>query len=327
MGMRALAVLFALSAAVTVASLPACGEDAATDDDPGGVSAKPIPVGNSGSTSSAGTTSGSTPSRTGPTTTPGGTVVTPPPPGADINLITVNTSFAGVARVYDLGVPKNYDASRAYPLVMLFHGNPGSKEQMRGYAPMEQVTKSDAILVYPNASDGAWDLYTPTATNKDMNWIRALPSEIAGKYNIDQTRIYGFGFSGGAFMMAQMSCRFGQSAFHAVYINSGGGPEESQSGYAKAANGCYACPGGPIPTLIVHGDADGQVVKASGAFTASCMGATNGCTDTAKTPVNPSPCLSAPGCQKPLEWCLIPGMGHGVWNQGMQAAWSFFNAN
>jgi poly(3-hydroxybutyrate) depolymerase len=210
---------------------------------------------------------------------------------------------------------------------MLFHGNPGSKEQMRGYVPFENVSKRDAFLVYPNASNGAWDLYTPTETNKDMSWIRDLPSELAARFNVDPSRVYGFGFSGGAFMMAQMGCRFGQSLFRAVMINSGGGPEESKSGYPKREDACYVCPGGPIPSLIVHGDQDGTVVKESGAFTAKCVAETNGCAAFPNAAVAPSPCLSAPGCQKPVEWCLIPKMGHAVWDQSMQAAWDFFRAN
>ena len=321
--MRALALLFSVPAAVfAVASLPACGEDAATDE-AGGVSGDSIPVdvGSSGSTSSAANVGG------GPAGSTTSGAVTPPPPPEDVDLTTVNTSFEGKARNYMLGLPKGYDAKRSYPLVMLFHGNPGSKEQMRGYAPFERVTKRDAILVYPSALDGAWDLYTPTETNKDMAWIRALPAELAGQYNVDQGRVYGFGFSGGAFMMAQMSCRFGQSAFHAVYINSGGGPQEDQMGFPKRDDKSFICPGGPIPTMVVHGDVDGQVVKASGQFTASSAAKNNGCTDFPKTPVNPSPCLAAAGCQKAAQWCLVPKLGHGVWDQGMQAAWAFFNAN
>jgi polyhydroxybutyrate depolymerase len=327
MGMRALALVFprpvlvpiALTAAFVVASLPACGEDAGSNGDGSGVTAKPIPVdvGASGNTSTAGTA-----------TTSSGKVTPPAPaPTADIDLSTVTTTFNGISRVYDLGLPKGYDANRAYPLVMLFHGNPGTKEEMRGFAPFDKVSKRDAILVYPNGLGGAWDLYTPTDTNNDMNWIRALPAEIASKYHVDQSRVYGFGFSGGAFMMAQMGCRFGQSAFRAVYINSGGGPEEAQAGYSQRADKCYVCPGGPLPTLIVHGDVDGTVVKASGGFTSKCVSETNGCSEPPSQPVSPSPCLAAPNCQKPVEWCLIPNMGHEIWSQGMQAAWDFFRAN
>lgn len=310
--MRALALLFAIPAALlVVASLPACGEDAATvEASRASDGSIPVDVGNAG-----------TPSTTGSSTT------SPPPPPEDIDLTTVTTSFDGMPRTYLLGLPKDYDASRAYPLVMLFHGNPGTKEQMRGYAPFEKVTKREAILVYPSALESAWDLYTPTDANKDMGWIRALPGEIAGTYHVDTSRIYGFGFSGGAFMMAQMGCRFGQEAFHAIYINSGGGPEETQSGYPQRADKCFICPGGPIPTLIVHGDVDGQVVKTSGAFTAKCVAENNGCAGEAKTPGAPAPCQYASGCQKPVGWCLVPKLGHAVWDQGMQAAWDFFVSN
>lgn len=324
--MRSLALLFS---SVVVLTVPACGEDAATSDlQSDNTPSIPVDTGSEGvapgtTSTSSSSSSGSSGSAAG-TSSSGGTT---PPVQGDVDFATKTMTFNGLTRTYLLGTPKGYDAKKAYPVVMLFHGNPGSIDQMRKFAPFEQVSKRDAILVYPAASDGAWDLYTPTATNKDMGFINALPGEIAKSLNVDSSKVYGFGFSGGAFMMAQMACRFGQTTFHAVLINSGGGPQEQQSGYSKRADSCYECPGGPIPTMIVHGDADGQVVKSSGAFTAQCMADQNGCTDFPKTPVSPSPCWSAPGCQKATEWCLVEGMGHQVWDQSMSAAWSFFRAN
>lgn len=321
--MRALALLFALPVVLT---LPACGEDAATSE-PQSDNTPSIPVhtGTDGDPGTTSTSSGAPATGSSGTSSSSGTPV--PPVQTDVDFATKTMTFNGLTRTYLLGTPKGYDANKAYPVVMLFHGNPGSIDQMRKFAPFEQISKREAVLVYPAASDGAWDLYTPTATNKDMGFINALPAEIAKSVHVDPSKVYGFGFSGGAFMMAQMACRFGQTTFHAVMINSGGGPEEQQSGYSQAANECYQCPGGPIPTIVVHGDADGTVVKSSGAFTAQCMADQNGCTDFPKTATTPAPCQTAPGCQKATEWCLIEGMGHQVWSGSMSAAWNFFRAN
>lgn len=288
------------------------------------MSTRPIPVdaraadGGRPTATSSGAPSASTASGT----------VTLPPSTEDIELTAVSTTFGGQARNYLLGVPRDYDPSRTYPLVMLFHGNPGTRERMRKDAPFEVASRRAAILVYPSAAEGgAWDLYEPTATNKDMSFVRSLPAEVARSYNVDPSRVFGFGFSGGAFLMAQMGCRFGQSAFRAVSIHSGGGPNESRAGFAQRADECFVCPGGPLPTLVIHGDADGQVVKESGAFTARCVAETNGCSDFPKTSVAPSPCFAAPGCQKTVEWCLVPNLGHALWDRGMQTAWDFFRAS
>ena len=221
-------------------SLPACGEDAAQSDnrsDNG--SAIPVDSANASEPGSTGSTTSPSTATTGGTTTP--------PAQQDVDFATKTMTFNGLTRTYMLGTPRGYDAKKSYPVVMLFHGNPGSIAQMRGFAPFETVSKREAFLVYPAASDGSWDLYTPTDSNKDMGFIRALPGELAKSVNIDESKVYGFGFSGGAFMMAQMACRFGQSTFHAVMINSGGGPQEQQMGYSQRDNKCYECPGGPDP--------------------------------------------------------------------------------
>jgi polyhydroxybutyrate depolymerase len=317
--MRARALIFGTS---IVASLLACGSDGAsvaTSSAPNNPGPAPINVGSSSGVAPSTSTGG------GAAATATGTVT--PPAVPDVVVTTESASFGGATRTYFLAKPVDYDASKAYPLVVLLHGNPGSKEQMRAFAPFESVSHRAAVLAYPDASNGAWDLYTPTASNADMSWLLDLPKEIAATTNIDRSRVYGFGFSGGSFMLAQMSCRFGTSAYRAYAINSGGGPQEDQMGYSKRSDGCFVCPGGPVPALVVHGDADTEVVPASGAFTAACLGDTNGCSEFPKDPTTPSPCVTGPGCSKPVEWCLIPGMNHAVWDQAMPTAWSFFNAN
>lgn len=287
----------------------------------------------SSSTSGAVTTTTSSSGSTPTTQTTSGSVdgdPPPPPPQSEVNFTTQTMTYNGNQRAYIIGVPVDYDASKSYPLVMLFHGNPGTKEQMRGFAPFEQVSHKDAILVYPDGLGGAWDLYTPTASNNDMNWINSLPATIASSYNIDQHRVFGFGFSGGSFMMAQMACRFGTQVFRAVAINSGGGPQEQQVGYSQRADGCYECPGGPVPSIIVHGDADTTVDPASGQFTARCVSETNGCTPTQsgdpEDPTTPSPCAKGDGCSSPVTWCFIPGLNHAPWEHAMDAGWAFFQA-
>ncbi len=219
-----------------------------------------------------------------------------------------------------------YDATKKYPVVMSFHGNPGNAQGEQSAFPFESVSKNDAIVVYPNGEGGNWDLYTATDNNADMNWIKALPDELAKTLSIDKTRVFGFGYSGGGFFVVQFTCRFG-GVFKAIASNAGGGPDEPEIGCTKRPSGCCDCPGGPIPSLIVHGDADGVVEPSSGDFSATCIAETNGCGDS-RSATTPSPCQKADGCPaaSPVKWCLVPGLGHTVWNQGMAEAWSFFNS-
>ncbi len=303
-----LAALFTLVTSTFVA----CSDEPSADPD-GGVDAGPG-TGEEGGTSSG--TSG------GPGSDGGADADAGPP--RVVNITKETMEYEGRTRTYILAVPKDRDAAKSYPLVMSFHGNPGSAEGQSQYLPFDLVSGSEAIIVYPDAIANNWDLYTPTDTNNDMNWIFGLIDELKAKVNVDPDRIYGFGFSGGSFFIPQMTCRFG-AFFRAVAINAGGGPEEAQMGYEKREDGCYVCPGGPVTALVIHGQDDNVVELASGSFTAACLAQTNECEE-GKSPAEPAPCRTYDSCAKPLKTCFIPGLGHAIWDQGMKEAWSFFKA-
>ena len=239
--------------------------------------------------------------------------------------------FGGASRHYILQTPNTYDASRTYPLVMVFHGSPGNAANMAKDLPFDAASDGQAIIVYPEARSPSaaggnfdWDLYTPTQTNADMSWIVALVDELRSKVNIDASKVLAFGFSGGAFFTTQLACRVG-GLFKAIAINSGGGPDEAQMGFEKRSNGCYVCPGGPVATLVVHGQVDEQVPVSSGAFTAYCFASTNGCGESTKA-ASPAPCEAFEGCpaDAPVRRCFIPNQKHTVWPSATAEAWSFF---
>lgn len=244
----------------------------------------------------------------------------------NVTITTETMDFGGATRSYLLAKPVDYDAKRSYPLVLSFHGNPGRAENMARIIPFDAVSKKEAIIVYPQALNGAWDLYTPTESNSDMYWIEVLPAEIAKKVNIDPLRVYGFGYSGGGFFLPQFTCRIG-GVFKAISVNAGGGPDEEQMGYGKHDNGCYVCPGGPVAIIVTHGGKDTAVVPESGDFTKTCFATTNGCGETV-SPSAPAPCETYDGCpaDKPVKWCLIPDQGHGVWPNAVTEAWAFFKS-
>lgn len=240
---------------------------------------------------------------------------------------TMTMDFNGQTRSYILVKPNNFDANRVYPLVLSFHGNPGDMAGQQAQLPFETVSGDAAIVVYPQAllPDG-WDQYTPTDSNADMSWIHALPAEIGKSAKIDPKKIYGYGWSGGSFFIVNFACRFGDM-FRAISSNAGGGPDESQSGFQTRPNSCYVCPGGPVATLVMHGDSDDVVGGDSGEFTAICYADENGC-DENEDDTDPQPCKAFRSCPAatPVKYCLIPGMGHQPWDQSMQQSWSFFTS-
>jgi polyhydroxybutyrate depolymerase len=254
-----------------------------------------------------------------------------PAPVPEIVTVTNETmTFGGMSRLYILAIPKNYDASKSYPLVLSFHGNPANAKAQADNLPFHAVSGQEAVIAYPQAASAdsgafSWDLYTPPDSNADFDFIKALIDEIkTNKANIDKTKVLGFGYSGGAFFISQYACQFG-GVFKAISINAGGGPDQLNTD--KRPNGCFICPAGPVPTIVTHGAADQEVSVDSGEFTAACYAATNGCADTTSA-TTPAPCVLADGCptDKPLKKCIIPGLGHAPWDGAMREAWAFFKA-
>jgi polyhydroxybutyrate depolymerase len=239
-------------------------------------------------------------------------------------VIATNESmlFSGLTRTYILAKPSNYTPTKSYPLVFVFHGNPGTAPDMQASNPFDTASRDQAVIVYPQGLDNNWDLYTPFATNNDMPWIQSLVSEIATKVNIDRSRVFGHGFSGGAFFVAQMACRVG-GVFKAISVHAGGGPEETQVAVSRWPNGCVQCAGGPVPTLVVHGSSDTTVVPQSGAYTAACYATTNGCDDNLTTTTEPCQAYGCPAAS-PVELCMVPNLGHQMWSGGTDKAWRFF---
>ena len=234
----------------------------------------------------------------------------------------------GTARTYMLGVPSTYDPARSYPLVMLFHGNPGTIEQMMAGQPFETVSQQDAIVVYLQSTNadgqaaGAfdWDL-NATSSNVDIPFVHQLPAELVTNkgLHIDPTRIYGYGYSGGAFFLQSLQC-VGADVFHALACNAGGVPNGGGSS-------CSSCSTNTVPTILIHGQADDVVGPASGEAEARCQAQSSGCATT-QTATTPSPCALYDGCRSAVEWCYVPGITHNPpWSASLPTAWAFFTGH
>jgi polyhydroxybutyrate depolymerase len=237
--------------------------------------------------------------------------------------------FGGRERLYYLTKPKKLDASKKLPLVINFHGNPGTPQGEMGAMPFEKVTKEDAIIVYPRAAyeDGenawSWDFSLPD-DNADMPWIPELIDDIAKKVSIDKDRVLAFGYSGGAYFLSQYACRVKVGGFIKMVAFVSGGAPQAVDG--EDENSCVQCPGGDVPIFIAHGENDTSDVAFIGGDTArQCFAKTNGCTDDDLTDIT-APCKSYGGCNQPVTWCPVPNHGHEPWSDGMKQAWDLFKA-
>lgn len=294
--------------------------------------------GPSGSKNRSGTVAGGASGRDGGTTsttsgddgtgTSNGTDTPSPAPGSKVDVTDETLSTTGSTHHYVLAVPKSYDPSKKYPLVLVLHGDGQTGAVLRQMFELDDVTGDEAIVAYPTGNNQTWDLYTPYASNDDQQFLVALVEALAGRYSIDRSRVFGAGYSSGAFQINQMACRKA-GFFRGILSFSGGAPADPQAPNApKYANGMLQCPnGGPVAAFVVHGDSDHTVDPQSGDYDAQYWQYVNGC-QPSRTDTPPSSCRKADGCPSstPVVFCLVPGLDHLPWSPGAQAGWALFKS-
>ncbi len=274
-----------------------------------------------GATTATSADGGTTPSSSGGSTTDTGSA-------AIVTKTTESMTVNGTARVYVLKVPTKLDPAKTYPLAMDLHGSPGDAAGQSNDG-FETTTGQDAIIVYPQAiteDSGAWswDLANLAAKNPDVAMLEALPAELKTTkgLKIDTTKVFGFGYSGGGFFLQVYQC-LGAKAFRAIAASAGGSPDSLRSTLGpQDPDACVACPGAPVPELIVFGKLDDTH---GGDSQALCQAQLSGCAATL-TNTTPTPCQKYDGCpaDKPVEYCNVPDLGHGNWSEAIPTSWAFF---
>lgn len=265
----------------------------------------------------------------GGTTSEGKDATTTSPSNEIVTVTTETVDVDGTAREYVLAVPTKLDAARPYPLVLVFHGDGGSGSKMREYHKLDAVSRDEALVAYPTGINAGWDLQTPSAENQDIKFVESLVAAVSGKYKVDASRVFGTGYSSGAFLVNKIACRK-TGFFRGIVSHAGGAPDEEQDPNASQwPTGYTKCAGqtGGVAAMILHGDADNTVTPDSGDFDATYWASLNGCQDT-RSDTTPSPCKQHDGCPtgQPVLWCLIPGLSHTVWQNGAKEGWAFMKA-
>ncbi|HSO32891.1 MAG TPA: hypothetical protein VLT33_10245 [Labilithrix sp.] len=250
-----------------------------------------------------------------------GAVIDPPdavidPPDTNkpskVNVTNHNINVAGDPRFYVLSVPKTYDASKKYPLIIAMHGDGQNADGFRQFLGFDEITGDDAITAY---TDGVVDLFTDYDQNGDQQLVEAVINELKGKLSIDSTKIWGFGYSKGGFIANELACRR-PGLFTAITAHATGGPQETSD----------KCPGIlPIPILLTQGDRD---LNIGANFAAEYWASVNGC-GTNRVTSAPAECQKYTACpsSKPVVYCLAPGVSHfPIWNQATTVSWAFFRS-
>lgn len=229
---------------------------------------------------------------------------------------------SGITRPFIISIPNPRVAN--LPLVFSLHGDGGSGAGMRAALPLEAPANFGAVFVYPSAPGGTFEYFSDLGRTREVQFVRDVVAALDGELDIDLTRVFITGFSGGATMANALGCRMEADEIRALGIHSGS-LYPINNDFTYTGNGGVSC---ALPaTLFVWGinDMTGGVSYATGQAVRNNHLATQGCAATT-TPRDPAPCVTYDGCQRDVAWCAIPGMGHSIWNQAAVAIWGFFAA-
>jgi predicted peptidase len=151
----------------------------------------------------------------------------------DFEQFTYKDSATGQTLKYNLFIPKNYDSSKSYPLVLFMHdasvvnvATQGALVQGLGavcWASPEDQAKHEAFVLAPEyGSVVIDDDYKPsTLFDATANLVRAVTK----KYSIDTKRRYTTGQSMGAMMSLGLNIKY-PDLFAAAFIVAGQWPAE-----------------------------------------------------------------------------------------------------
>lgn len=196
----------------------------------------------------------------------GGQVAADP---AGVSELAPTTADLLTARPYKYKVPKNYDASKPTPLVVMLHGLGTSGELNELVLHLSPLADSRTFLyAYPdgtkdligqrfwNATDHCCNFFGSTVD--DVAYLTAVIDDLSSRYNVDAKRVFLVGHSNGGYMAHRMACD--RSAKIAGIVSLAGGQ------YVDATK-CR--PTSKVAVLEVHGDKDLNVPYGGSPFTPS----------------------------------------------------------
>jgi len=172
-------------------------------------------------------------------------------------------TFDGVARTYQLYVPKGYTGNRKVPLVLNFHGFGSNAVQQMIYGDFRpEADLADFLIVAPNGQVPAarhFNLRGEAGLQNDVDMVGSLISHLEATLCVNPRRVYSAGLSDGGAMTSVLACRMSNriAAFATVAL-------------------VLACPATrPVPIVAFNGTAD-PVVPFNGGTVNCCGGPTIG---------------------------------------------------
>lgn len=160
---------------------------------------------------------------------------------------------SGEPRSYLLHVPELLDSARPVPLVISLHGAGAWPSWQRDVSGWHELADEEGfIIVFPAAmrTDGSsghrvFNIHRLSKLDGDVRFITDLIDKLGMEHNIDESRIYVDGLSGGAGMAFALSCTLGERIAAVGMVAS------------ALLLPAHWCPDPrPVPLMIFHGTAD-----------------------------------------------------------------------
>lgn len=190
---------------------------------------------------------------------------------------------------YHVVTPRNYDAMRAHPLLVVYAPatfSAGLSERLAGLT--HQATARGMVLAYVSSG--------PKLREETLRPLAKIPAEVRARWCIDPDRIYATGHSdGGTVSLALGALAEFRGSVNAIVVSGAGWQGSDFIG--------QECPP-PLPVLIAHGSDDTHF-PGFGRDSARWWSACNACNDAAPAP-DTQGCVHYHGCAAQTVYCETP---------------------
>jgi poly(3-hydroxybutyrate) depolymerase len=219
-----------------------------------------------------------------------------------------NMMVAGASRQWWVWLPNNYDPSKAYPTIFLFHGC----GDVTNVVPMQNATNDQAILVR-GAGTQANTCWDQSPDGVDVTFFDQMLTAVSAQRCVDTARVFAVGYSSGSWLVNSLDCRRADKLRGAATVS--GGYESSKCS-------------GEIARIFIHDTDDMDNVIAGSITERTRLITANHCSMTT-LPDDPSPCVRYQGCDAayPIDWCQTSGKMHDRQDSlAPTAFWKFFTS-
>jgi poly(hydroxyalkanoate) depolymerase family esterase len=185
-----------------------------------------------------------------------------------------STSAGHGSLAWRLYVPTGVESGA--PLLVMLHGGTQDADGFAAATGMDEAAeRAGVVVVYPEQSRSAnpmgyWNWFRPGDQARDAGepaLIAAVTREVADRHDVDTARIAVAGFSAGAAMAAVMAATY-PDLFCGAGVHSGlphrAAHDVGSAFAAMSTPPATVAAAGPVPLVVVHGDADRTVAVGNG---------------------------------------------------------------